>query len=321
MNPACRFLFVLVFVTACGFAAQAKDWRGLIPLHSTRTDVLSEMGEERPRFDDYFRYEPSPETAYYDLGDSTVIFRFAPALADRKAPLPASIPEGMLLSIEFQPDCPASWADLKLERNRFRRLATNNLVGGSVIFADRSDGVWVSVFQGRLEVALYLPAATEREQASEYYALPDTTTMISGRGFSREGETNCVRIASGWLMTSWSTKGMLDQLAFELTNQPSTRGYLLTFGRCGRRHRDSRALARRSLEYLVKQRGIDRARITLVNGGYRYDNYVVPAIPSDPAFGPYRRRREMVPQRTPVPQSSTSAKLITTIRQSPSTRR
>ncbi len=302
------FIFIALGSTS------AKDWRGLIPLHSTRVDVLEEMGEERPRFDDYFPYQPSPETAYYDLGNGVVLVRFAPAIEDRKAPLPASVAAGTLLSIRFIPDCPLSWTDLNLDRGRFRRLNTHSLTSDSVIFADRSEGVWVSVFQGRVEAALYLPTAAEREQAGLYYVRPDTTELISGRGFSREGQTDCIRIADGWAMTVWSTKAFLDRFALELGKDPTTRGYLITYGRCGRRYRDSRALGRRSLEYLVKQRGIDPTRVILVDGGYRYDEFVIPAMATDPAYGPYRRRRESIPQPPTVPQSVNSATLISTIR-------
>jgi hypothetical protein len=69
------------------------------------------------------------------------------------------------------------------------------------------------------------------------------------------------------------TKARLDNLAIELQNAPSSQGYIIAYA-----GRDSRAgqadrLIKRAKDYMVKQRGIDASRISVINGGYRDTDY------------------------------------------------
>ena len=71
-------------------------------------------------------------------------------------------------------------------------------------------------------------------------------------------------------------KARLDNLAVELQNDPSTRGYILAY------------------DYLVTQRGIDASRVVVVNGGFREeDNVELWIVPSGAA----------APQPTPTVQA------------------
>jgi hypothetical protein len=69
------------------------------------------------------------------------------------------------------------------------------------------------------------------------------------------------------------TKARLDNLAIELQNAPTSQGYIIAYA-----GRDSRAgqadrLIKRAKDYMVKQRGIDASRISVINGGYRDTDY------------------------------------------------
>jgi hypothetical protein len=61
-------------------------------------------------------------------------------------------------------------------------------------------------------------------------------------------------------------KARLDNFAIQLQQEPGTQGYYVIFGSC-----DGEADQRsgRAVDYLVSNRGIDRSRITVVNGGCR----------------------------------------------------
>lgn len=69
-------------------------------------------------------------------------------------------------------------------------------------------------------------------------------------------------------------KARLDNLAIELQNDPSTTTYVIAYG--GRTSRVGQAdlLGSRARDYLVSNRGIDQARITVINGGYREEDCV-----------------------------------------------
>jgi hypothetical protein len=61
-------------------------------------------------------------------------------------------------------------------------------------------------------------------------------------------------------------KARLDNFAIQLQQEPGSQGYYVIFGSC-----DGEADQRsgRAVDYLVNNRGIDRSRITVVNGGCR----------------------------------------------------
>lgn len=73
----------------------------------------------------------------------------------------------------------------------------------------------------------------------------------------------------------------LDNFAFELQNDPTTKGYIFCYG--GRRGRRGEAAARceRAKKYLVSRRAIDAGRLITINGGFRENLTVVLwALPS-----------------------------------------
>ncbi len=61
-------------------------------------------------------------------------------------------------------------------------------------------------------------------------------------------------------------KARLDNLAIQLQQEPGAQAYYVIFGSCDT---EGAARSERAVNYLVNTRGIDRARITVVNGGCR----------------------------------------------------
>ena len=85
-------------------------------------------------------------------------------------------------------------------------------------------------------------------------------------------------------------KARLDNLAVELQNDPSTRGYIIAYG--GRYSPLARldVLMKRARDYMVEPRGIDASRLTIVNGGFREEDsvelWVVPSGAAPPRTTP-----------------------------------
>jgi hypothetical protein len=69
-------------------------------------------------------------------------------------------------------------------------------------------------------------------------------------------------------------KARLDNLAIELQGAPDTQAYIIIYA--GRTSRAGQAdmLGKRTMDYLVNQRGLDARRITIVNGGYRDTDFI-----------------------------------------------
>ena len=69
-------------------------------------------------------------------------------------------------------------------------------------------------------------------------------------------------------------KARLDNLAVELQNDPSTRGYIMAYGGRMSPLGQVEKLMSRARDYLVTQRGIDASRLVVVNGGFREEDSV-----------------------------------------------
>jgi hypothetical protein len=69
-------------------------------------------------------------------------------------------------------------------------------------------------------------------------------------------------------------KARLDNLAIELQGTPDAQAYIIVYA--GRTSRAGQAdkLGKRTMDYLVNQRGVDARRITIINGGYRDTDFI-----------------------------------------------
>lgn len=96
-------------------------------------------------------------------------------------------------------------------------------------------------------------------------------------------------------------KARLDNLAVELQNDPSTRAYIIAYG--GRQSPIAQVemLMKRAHDYIVKERGIDASRLTIVNGGFReadsVELWIVPAGAASPRATPTVQAGEVKPSK------------------------
>ena len=94
-------------------------------------------------------------------------------------------------------------------------------------------------------------------------------------------------------------KARLDNLAIELQNSPDATGYLFVYS--GKNSPVGRAdrLGARALDYLTNTRGLLSNRLTVINGGYREEDYwefwVVPQGAQAPQPNPTVQASEVTP--------------------------
>jgi hypothetical protein len=74
------------------------------------------------------------------------------------------------------------------------------------------------------------------------------------------------------LMAFDEDKARLDNFAIQLQGEPSATGYLIFYGK-GKQAQADR-FSKRSVDYLVQTRGIDRSRIVVINGGYSDTDFI-----------------------------------------------
>lgn len=237
-------MLAVMLVAAVNVAA--KDWRGLLPMHSTRADVKNLLG---PAGDDWV----------YSLDDATVSFTFAGKASCE------GVAEGTLLVISVRPNNQMTLPNLSLDENNLRRfnIADDNpdLVG----LIDEQQGVVVRVATKFVEKVVYVPSLSERPRCSTYFNnledfVKPTPIFRCGMAFDQYGN---IRFED--------EKARLDNFAIQLINDSNLTGYILVYAGRKAVAAEAQLRANRARNYLISVRQIDPARVKAIDGGHRED--------------------------------------------------
>jgi hypothetical protein len=255
-------LIVLITVTP----SQAKEWRGIVPLHSTRADVERLLGP--PSTD-------RSEITFYDFEKEEVAFHYAKGPCGVKAS-GWNVPRDTVTSIWVTPNL-LKLADLKLDESKYKKERDNH-VQYIVNYINEAEGIsyQVDTSDGVITLIKYFPAAKEdhlRCPASGEEGLEEATKFDSYSDIPFESE-----------------KKRLDSFAEKMRRYASTQAYIMAYAGRGARVGEAKARAARAKEYLVKVRGIDAKRIETVDGGYQeqlaVELYLVPLGAPPPLSAP-----------------------------------
>lgn len=103
----------------------------------------------------------------------------------------------------------------------------------------------------------------------------------------------------------------LDNFVIELQNDPTAQGYVVAYGGRKGRASDGQKAANKSKKYMVTKRGLDTARVMIINGGLREmpmtELWIVPSGAEPPTPTPTVDPREAKPTKA-KPAKSKSAK-------------
>jgi hypothetical protein len=142
-----------------GMAASAKDWRGITPLHSTRSDVERLLGPARHNLlsgSIYIVDQAPVQIVYTGQGDPA-------ELCARKVPL------NTVLSIFVTPKEEVPLNNLGVGTDNFRsfklRFGDQDYRG----YYDELSGFVVHSLNGRVHDLSYLATAADRPRCSNYY--------------------------------------------------------------------------------------------------------------------------------------------------------
>lgn len=101
-------------------------------------------------------------------------------------------------------------------------------------------------------------------------------------------------------------KARLDNLGVELQNDPSTTTYIIAYGGRTSRLGHASSLGARARDYLVTKRGIQPARISVLNGGFREQDgvelWIVPSGATPPQPRPTVQAGDVRPPRPSPPR-------------------
>ena len=237
-------LFVSLMLTA-PLVSSAKEWRGLVPLHSTCEDAKRTLGIEEC------------ETGSYQLNGEEVIIYFADVPCRKMGRW--NIPLGTVTGITVFPKRRLLLTDFKIQDQKFKKVA--DVDTPNVNYIDKEEGFIISVSDGEVESLSYFPAAKD-----SYLRCQDSPPP---RPLEEVGESTFVIFDEYNDLCFDKEKKRLDDFAIQLQNDPYRDGYIMAYA--GRRARfgEAKERAERAKEYLITKHGIRGERIVITDGGYK----------------------------------------------------
>jgi hypothetical protein len=244
--------FFLVLLTA--FSAEAKAWRGIVPLQSTRKDVESVLG-----------VSADPCSCIYKTNSEVVMIEYARQPCSEN-PNGWNVPVDTVVKINVSPKEPPRFSALGIDPLTYKR--TKDLHTPAVYYSNDEEGVMYQVSEaGTVEMAVYQPSASD-------------AMLRCGEAGLAGGERFTPIFDQYGDIAFNDEKARLDNFAAQLKHFSEHVGYIVFY----RASRQSSAKvlnrARRARRYLVEVRGVKASRIFVVDGGrkdaFATELYILP---------------------------------------------
>lgn len=260
-----RLVLIVLMVLSAALNAAAKDWRGILPMHSTREHVEALLGPPpAPKDRDY---TPNKSGSHYSFDEEEVYIIYAEAESQGKECL-SIIPAGTVLMIHIRPKGELPLASLNLDVKQFRKFdASEPASKDHEGFVSEREGFAIRVFEGNVQEMLYMASAEDRARCPGFYA-------------NFEGRLQVRLQPACGLLTKFDEygdlsvsdeKARLDNFAIQLMNDENAQGHIIVYA--GRKALVAEAQVRgnRARDYLITVRKISPERITAIDGGHHED--------------------------------------------------
>ena len=242
----CAILFA--YMLALMALPQQKRWSSIVPLESTRDDVIKLLGHSTNACDCIYHFEQEIVSFVYSSGP-----------CERSMP-GWDVSANTVISIVVTPREKRTLSELRIDDTKFRKVE-DPFVNGNVHYSNKEQGITISTYNNRVTRFEYGPKTKD-----EHLRCPGLEPVVPA-------EEGPVIYPLGKLdvygdIPFKEEKTRLDVLASQLQAKPDTRGYIIVYA--GRRARVSEAQSRaeRAKAYLVES-GIDPLRLYAIDGGYR----------------------------------------------------
>ena len=140
-----------------------KEWRGITPLQSTRTDVIHLLGEP---------HESNKIRAKYFLEKEEVYIVFAsdqPFFPD----CTRQLPEDTVLLVQITPRTEIRLTDLQLDEKKFEKFDPSDPPNlGYEAYLNEDEGIVIRAVKGKVDRVCYIAAAKDRHLCPKYYENP-----------------------------------------------------------------------------------------------------------------------------------------------------
>ena len=153
-----KLILIISMVLIAATSVAAKDWRGILPMHSTRADVEALLGPPPASPGNYIL---SKGRSIYFLDEGEVYITFAEDEFAGRVCLSA-VPPGTVLMIRVTPKDELPLPRLNIDVRNFKKFDASTPPGqGHEGFISTPEGFVFRVFQGNVKEMIYFASAVD----------------------------------------------------------------------------------------------------------------------------------------------------------------
>lgn len=254
----------IVLVCCASVARESQSgWNGIIPLHSTRSDVEKRLGK------------PAAECrCAYSTPDEAIRVNYAEGHC-KGPPYGWNVPTDTVLEIEVLPKQQTVISEPALLAQNY--IKSRELDGPTVYYTNVQLGIRYTVDNGKIKSVSYIPSSND----------------ISFRcpGFPPyDGGLRQYHPYSAFSKKAQLIDERLSDFALQLSNNPDVRGYVITYGGALSRKGEARTMAKYAKRIITTKNAVPPARVVVIDGGFRqeaeYELFLVPEGMPGPAPTP-----------------------------------
>lgn len=232
-------------------SSQAKGWRGIMPLKSTRKDVEEVIGQ--PTTAGGSSYQTASESVFVDYSDGP---------CEKGWPYGWNVARDTVVTISVSPKIKEALATLDLDESKYEKWRAGH-ISDIVHYTNRNAGIDLEVdeFWGNVISVSYIPTAAEGS-----LQCPDAAKRLPpGR---RQADSFFKFDEYGDIPFSYERE-RLDLFAAEIRRQPDSEGYIIAYGGMIAYAGEAKTRADCAKNYLIEKHHFKAARILSIDGGYR----------------------------------------------------
>lgn len=245
MNIILTSILLFCGIFPASLPLEEKGWRGLIPLHSTRTDVERVLGPSSGDCRCIYRTEEEVVSVIYSRTNC-------------KGNVPGwNVPAETVLEFTVMPlKRQDKFSELRLDKRRFVR--TQDHVATTAYYTNLAMGIRYQVSRGEVvDSVTYIPQLKDRRLRCAGFP-PYDGGIAKYRPFD---------IFKNLPLNLEEAR--LADFAIQLQNNPDWKGYIVVYaGKVTRLH-EAKTRARQARNYLIQKLNLAPKRIVALDGGYR----------------------------------------------------
>lgn len=249
MRALRTFAACVVLIAFTGIS-EGKEWRGIVPLHSTRKDVTKILGTSEVT---------DNRRAIYNLKDEVVLIDYSAGTCEHGGIW--NVPRDTVLAISVTPRSALEISDLSLNLGRYQVVADEHLAG-IYYYNNPEEGIHITTDGETVRSIDYLPTSQDEylrcAKPPAHLITKDGRTVDSHTLFDSYGELSFSR-----------EKQHLDLFGRRLRDLVGSRGYIVVYTGPGMNIQMALSRANRAKAYLRRNYAIKENSIEILKGSRR----------------------------------------------------